>query len=86
MVTKSKKEGAGKKRKVKVLNLNKETIRDLTGSDARRVKGGVQGRAYSLSTVKSDALLSALCGGQTAVTCGGESLGKSGTLGQSGAD
>jgi hypothetical protein len=40
MVTKSKKASAGKKRKTKVLNLNKETVRDLTADKARRVKGG----------------------------------------------
>ena len=40
MVSKSKKENAGKKKKVKVLNLNKETVKNLTDDEAKRVKGG----------------------------------------------
>jgi hypothetical protein len=49
MVTKSKKQVAGgkegKKNRVKVgkLKLNRETVKDLTGDEARRVKGGVGG-------------------------------------------
>ena len=39
MVSKSKKEKAGKK-KIKVLNLNKETVKNLTDNEAKRVKGG----------------------------------------------
>lgn len=39
MVTKSKKEGSGKKRKVKVLQLNKETVRNLTPDQAKKIKG-----------------------------------------------
>ena len=38
MVSKSKKE-TGKK-KIKVLNLNKETVKNLTNDEAKRVKGG----------------------------------------------
>ena len=43
MVTKPKKQSGekGKKRKVKVLNLNKETIKDLTVGEVKRVKGGI---------------------------------------------
>ncbi len=42
MVTKTKKQGGakGKKGKIKVLNLNKETIKDLTDDEAKGVKGG----------------------------------------------
>jgi hypothetical protein len=39
MVTKSKKEGSGKKRKIKVLQLNKETVKNLTPDQAKGVKG-----------------------------------------------
>jgi len=44
MVTKTKKQDAtGKSRKVKVneLKLNKETVKDLTDSEAGNIKGGV---------------------------------------------
>lgn len=43
MVTKSKKQGTTEKRgkvKVKNLKLNKETVKDLTASEAKKVKGG----------------------------------------------
>lgn len=40
MVTKSKKEGSGKKKKVNVLQLNKETVKNLTPDQAREIKGG----------------------------------------------
>jgi hypothetical protein len=42
MVTKTKKQGGvkGKKGKIKVLNLNKETIKDLTDDETKGVKGG----------------------------------------------
>lgn len=40
MVTKSKKTG-GKKKNVKVLNLKKETVKNLRSGDAKRVKGGI---------------------------------------------
>jgi natural product precursor len=39
MVSKSLK-NAGKKKKIKVLNLNKETVKDLTDEESKRVKGG----------------------------------------------
>ena len=39
MVTKSKKAGSGKIKKVKVLELNKETVKNLTPDQARKVKG-----------------------------------------------
>ena len=42
MVPKNRKERAGKK-KVKVLNLDKETVKDLTGEQTKRVKGGIVG-------------------------------------------
>jgi hypothetical protein len=41
MVSKSKKENAGKKKKIKVLNLNKESVKDLTSDQTKRVKGGL---------------------------------------------
>jgi hypothetical protein len=41
MVSKSKKENAGKKKKIKVLSLNKETVKDLKDDEAKNVKGGV---------------------------------------------
>ena len=40
MVVKSKKKSAGKGKKVKVLSLKKETVRNLTGGESKRVKGG----------------------------------------------
>jgi hypothetical protein len=43
MVSKSKKEHAGKKKKIKVLNLNKESVKDLTSDQTKRVKGGIIG-------------------------------------------
>ena len=39
MVTKTKK-AAGKKKKVKVLSLKRETLKDLTGGETKRVRGG----------------------------------------------
>ena len=39
MVTKSEKPGSGKIKKVKVLQLNKETVKNLTPDQARKVKG-----------------------------------------------
>jgi hypothetical protein len=39
MVSKSK-ENTGKKKKIKVLNLNKETVKDLTEKDSKGVMGG----------------------------------------------
>lgn len=39
MVSKSKKEIAGKKKKIKVLNLKKETIKDLANDEAKGIKG-----------------------------------------------
>lgn len=41
MVTKSKGAGAKKKGKVKVLNLNKETVKDLTAQERKKIKGGL---------------------------------------------
>lgn len=42
MVTKTKKQSGakGKKGKIKVLNLNKETVKDLTDDEAKGVRGG----------------------------------------------
>jgi natural product precursor len=51
MVTKTKKQNATEKRgkvKVKDLKLNKETVKDLTESEAKRVKGG----AFALTGTK----------------------------------
>jgi len=41
MVTKSRKANAGKKKKIKVLSLKKETVKDLTSHREKRVKGGL---------------------------------------------
>ncbi len=43
MVSKSKKENAGKKKKVKVLNLDRETVKDLTSDQKKGIKGGLIG-------------------------------------------
>ena len=43
MVSKPKKANAGKKKKIKVLNLNKESVKDLTSDQTKRVKGGIIG-------------------------------------------
>ena len=40
MVTKTRKESANKKMKVKVLNLKKETVKSLSSKESRDVKGG----------------------------------------------
>ena len=39
MVTKSKKEDAGRKKKIKILTLNKETIKNLTTDQAQEIRG-----------------------------------------------
>jgi hypothetical protein len=60
MVTKSKKVSTGKKKKIKVLNLNKETVRELTSREAREIRGastathatGFPGCHLSLQTQK----------------------------------
>ncbi len=51
MVSKSKKENVGKKKKIKVLNLNKESVKNLTSEHAKGVKGGKIG--LSLIGVRS---------------------------------
>jgi len=43
MVVKSKKKSAGKGKKVKVLSLKKETVKNLVGAERKRIKGGVLG-------------------------------------------
>jgi hypothetical protein len=43
MVTKSKATGSKKKGKVKLLNLNKETVKELTKDERKRIKGGHSG-------------------------------------------
>jgi hypothetical protein len=54
----TKKETGEKKGKVKVgkLNLNKETVKELTGSQAKRVQGGVANKcaSYPASCKPSD--------------------------------
>jgi hypothetical protein len=60
MVTKSKKTGA-KKGRVKVgrLKLNKETVKDLIGSEGKKIKGGVArtpGTADTCATACSNCL------------------------------
>jgi hypothetical protein len=69
MVTKSKKitgEKEQKKGRVKVgeLKLNKETVKDLTGDEARRIKGGAAtgSRICGDTTV---AIASRICGDTT---------------------
>jgi hypothetical protein len=61
MVTKTKKQSGEKrkKRKVKVLNLNKETIKDLTAGEVKRVEGGIGSNNACLSDVS--------CAGQSAI-------------------
>ena len=59
MVTKTRKESANKKKKIKVLNLKKETVKNLSDDEAKGVKGGttqcLAGRLDSiLSGVKID--------------------------------
>ena len=56
MVTKSRKANAGKKKKVKVLSLKKETVKDLTSDEEKRVKGGT---AYYYPSTASYVSLSA---------------------------
>ena len=52
MVTKSRKPNPGKKKKIKVLSLKKETVKDLTGTDAKRVRGGL-GTVYCSYSIVS---------------------------------
>jgi hypothetical protein len=40
MVTRAKKDDVRKRKKIKVLSLKKETVKDLTRGEARGVKGG----------------------------------------------
>ena len=64
MVTKSKKENAGKKKQIKVLNLKKETLRNLTDDESKHVKGGTTRcligargpQPYSHSFIKLDSV------------------------------
>ena len=42
MVTKTRKESSNKKKKVKVLNLKKESVKNLTDHQANAVKGGAR--------------------------------------------
>ena len=51
MVTKGKGSDVKKKGKVKVLNLNKETVKNLTVKDFKKVKGGL-GVANQTATCK----------------------------------
>ena len=53
MVTKSRKANSSKKRKVKVLSLTKETVKDLSGGERKRVKGGAIATLNSCQAVKS---------------------------------
>ncbi len=41
MISQSEKKGPGKKKKIKALNLKKETVKNLTNAEANRVKGGL---------------------------------------------
>ena len=74
MVSKSKKQTAGKKKKIKVLNLNKETVKNLTDEEAKHVKGGttlcligaVQPRISAVAQTYK-------CAGET-LGCAGQSL------------
>jgi hypothetical protein len=58
----TKKEAGEKKGKVKVgkLNLNKETVKELTGSQAKRVQGGLANKcaSYPASCKLSDLVCS----------------------------
>jgi hypothetical protein len=53
MVTKANKQSnaKGKKEKVKILNLNKESVKDLTNEQKKQVKGG--GLGTMLSTTRT---------------------------------
>jgi len=41
MVVKSKKKNAGREKKIKVLSLKKETVKNLSGGESKRIKGGL---------------------------------------------
>jgi hypothetical protein len=53
MVAKTKTKAAQKKRKVKVgkLVLNKESVKDLSGSERKRIKGGIIGLMTDTITI-----------------------------------
>jgi hypothetical protein len=54
MVTKSNEQSnaKGKKEKVKILNLNKESVKDLTNEQKKRVKGGIISAMVSTTRIK----------------------------------
>ena len=58
MVSKSKKENAGKKKKIKVLNLNKETVKNLTDEEARGVKGADSYYVYGVELPRAQSVTS----------------------------
>ncbi len=72
MVTKSKKAGAKKGRiKVGKLKLNKETIKDLSGSEGKRIKGGLVITVHYLCVpVQTVGCITAV--GPTCQTCVGQ--------------
>ena len=47
----TKKKTGVRKKNVKVLKLNKETVKDLTGQDAKRVKGGALKTAQCVGNI-----------------------------------
>ena len=76
MVTKSKKPGARKGKKIKVLKLNKETVKDLTGDESKGVKGGIQyyyGSIYNYGTGSSLSAIGLSSRGQSTVGPSGAS-------------
>jgi len=76
MVTKAKKAAA--KKKVKVLNLKKETIKNLTRAETARIKGGInytQGSVVRQSAVIQTGACGGSIGTQTdTMTCGAISI------------
>jgi len=73
MVTKSKR-GNGKKKKIKVLNLTKETVKDLSAGESKRLKGGATGLCLSgphvISSIASAAQSLSKVGGSGTVSGG----------------
>ena len=75
MVTKSRKANPGKKKKVKVLSLKKETVKDLTSNEEKRVKGGTAYYYRSKAGYGTDSVIS--------VTSGSKGISSVGPSGQS---
>ena len=71
MVTKSKKTGTKKGRvKVGKLKLNKETVKDLTGGEGKRIKGGLVVTVHYLCVPVQTIGCPTAVGPSCDVTCG----------------